>query len=160
MPADAAVPVAVVAAEAPPRSKPSNYPAPFAAMVNGRVKRPLGDLFGVGSFGINHVTVPAGGMSALLHRHAVQDEFVYVLSGELTLVHDDGETVLHAGMCAGFKHGGRAHQLVNKSALPAVYLEMGDRQGGDSVDYPRDDLKAVRSEDGWAFVHKDGSTYE
>lgn len=101
-------PVAVRAAEAPPRLKPSNYPEPFATMMQGRVKRPLGDLFGLRSFGVNHVSMAAGGTSALFHRHSVQDEFVYVLSGELVLLHDGGETVLSAGMCAGFAHQGGA----------------------------------------------------
>lgn len=153
-------PVAVVAAEAPARTKPSNYPAPFAAMMDGRIKRPLGDLFGLQSFGVNHVTLPAGAVSALFHRHAVQDEWIYVLSGELVLVHDDGETLLTAGMCAGFPHGDTAHQLVNRSGAEATYLEAGDRQVGDSVSYPRDDLVAVRADAGWTFAHKDGKQYE
>ena len=134
--------VAVMASDAPPRTKPSNYPLPFAALMHGRVKRPLGDLFGLQSFGINHVTLEPGAVSALFHRHAVQDEFIYVLVGEITLLHDAGATVLTAGMCAGFPHNGTAHQLINRSGELASYLEMGDRQTGDSVSYPRDDLVA------------------
>lgn len=152
-------PVAILATEAPARVKPSNYPEPYATMMQGRVKRPLGDLFGLQSFGVNHVTMAAGASSALFHRHSVQDEFVYVLSGELTLVHEHGETVLGAGMCAGFAHNGGAHQLVNRSDAPALYLEVGDRQSGDAVDYPRDDLVAVRGDAGWTFAHKDGTPY-
>ena len=129
-------------------------------MMSGRVKRPLGDLFGLQSFGINHVTLPAGAISALFHRHSVQDEWVIVLSGEITLVHDDGEAVLTAGMCAGFPKNGSAHQLVNRSQAEATYLEVGDRQAGDSVSYPRDDLVAMRAEGGWTFAHKDGTTYD
>lgn len=154
-----AVPVAMRAADAPARTKPSNYPAPFAAMMQGRTKRPLGDPFGLQGFGVNHVTLAPGTMSALFHRHAVQDEWIYVLSGEVVLVHDGGETVLGAGMCAGFPAGGTAHQLVNRSPADATYLEAGDRRGGDSAVYPRDDLVAVRDGGGWRFTHKDGTPY-
>jgi len=128
-------------------------------MMAGRIKRPLGDLFSLSSFGVNHVTLPAGAMSALFHRHTVQDEFVYVIAGELTLVHDGGETVLTAGMCAGFPHQGSAHQLINRSQHDAQYLEVGDRNGGDSALYPRDDLVAQKVEQGWRFAHKDGTPY-
>lgn len=154
-----AVPVALAAADVPARTRPSNYPAPFAAMMAGRTKRPLGDPFGLQGFGVNHVTLAPGAMSALFHRHAVQDEWVYVLSGEVVLVHDGGETVLQAGMCAGFPAGGTAHQLVNRSAAEATYLEAGDRRTGDSAVYPRDDLVAVRDGAGWRFTHKDGTPY-
>lgn len=151
--------VAVQADEAEPRTKPSNYPEPFASLVTGRVKRPLGDLFGLQSFGVNHVTLPPGAISALHHRHSVQDEFVVVLTGQITLVHDAGETVLKPGMCAGFSHGGAAHHLINRSGSAASYMEVGDRQAGDAVSYPRDDLKAERAGEGWRFFHKDGTTY-
>jgi uncharacterized cupin superfamily protein len=150
---------AVVATEAPPRTKPSNYPEPFASMMNGRVKRPLGDLFGLQSFGVNHVTLSAGTTSALFHRHSVQDECILVLSGEVTLVHDAGETLLAAGMFVGFPKNASAHQLINRSGTEATYIEIGDRQAGDGVSYPRDDLVAVRAANGWAFTHKDGAPY-
>ena len=129
-------------------------------MMNGRVKRPLGDLFGLQSFGVNHVTLPPGTMSALFHRHSVQDECVLVLSGEITLVHDEGETILTAGMFVGFPKNGSAHQLINCSGKEATYMEIGDRQPDDSVSYPRDDLVAVRADKGWAFTHKDGTPYK
>ena len=159
MPPPSTTPVAALADTAPPRTKPSNYPAPFAALMDGRVKRPLGDLFGLTSFGVNHVTLPPGAVSALFHRHAVQDEWIHVLSGELVLLHDAGETLLGAGMCAGFPKNGSAHQLVNRSGQAATYLEVGDRQPGDTVTYPRDDLVAVRTEQGWTFARKDGTPY-
>jgi uncharacterized cupin superfamily protein len=152
-------PVAVFAPDAPPRLKPSNYPEPFASMMAGRIKRPLGDLFGLQSFGVNHVTLPPGAVSALFHRHSVQDEFIMVLTGEITLVHDGGETLLTPGMCAGFPHGGTAHQLVNRTDEDATYLEVGDRQPGDSVTYPRDDLVAVMTPSGWTFTHRNGEPY-
>ena len=153
-------PTAIAAHEAPPRTKQSLYPEPFSSMMAGRFKRTLGDLFGLASFGVNHVTLAPGAMSALSHRHLVQDEFVFVVSGTLTLVHDAGEIVMTAGMCAGFPRGGTAHHLVNRSDREATYLEVGDRQPGDGVEYAHDDLKAVMGADGkWRFTHKDGSPY-
>ncbi len=153
-------PNAVRAADVPPRTKPSNYPEPFFSRMAGRTKRPLGDLFGLTNFGVNLTTLAPGAMSALLHRHTTQDEFVYVLEGELVLVTDDGETPLKPGDCAGFPKGGVAHQLVNRSDAPASYLEIGDRSPGDSASYPRDDLVAILQPGGtWAFTHKDGTPY-
>ena len=153
-------PLAVVALDAAPRIKPSNYPEPFRSKVTGRVKRPLGDLFGLSNFGVNITTLPPGAISALRHAHTQQDEFVYVVSGCLVLHTDEGRTELSAGMCAGFKAGtGNAHQLSNESTMDAVYLEVGDRTPGDEVSYPDDDLVA-RSENGvWLFAHEDGRAY-
>jgi uncharacterized cupin superfamily protein len=142
-----------------PRARASAYPEPFAARMTGRVKRVLGDRFGITGFGVNLVTLKPGAASALFHRHAVQDEFVFVTEGEVTLVHDDGESLMRAGDCVGFPHGGTAHCLVNRSSGLAAYLEMGDRRPGDSASYPRDDLVAVQSEDGWRFTHRDGRPY-
>jgi uncharacterized cupin superfamily protein len=151
---------AVVASEAAPRTKPSNYPEPFRSMMAGRIKRPLGDLFGLSNFGVNFTEVPPGAVSALRHAHSKQDEFVYVLSGTLTLQTGEGETELSAGMCAGFKAGtGNAHRLINQGREPASYLEIGDRTSGDSVSYPDDDLIAESSPSGWVFTHKDGTPF-
>lgn len=153
-------PVAVVAAETAPRTKPSNYPEPFASRMAGRVKRPLGDLFGLASFGVNLTRLPPGTVSALHHRHSRQDEFIFVLEGEPTLLTDAGEIVLRPGMCAGFPAGGTAHHLQNRTDRDAVILEVGDRAGNDEVAYPADDIQAVMGEDGtWRFTHKDGSAY-
>jgi uncharacterized cupin superfamily protein len=125
-----------------------------------RQKRPLGDVFGLKNFGVNQTTLAPGGESALLHRHSKQDEFVYILSGEPTLITDDGEVALRPGMCAGFPANGRAHQLVNRSEADVVYLEIGDRSAGDEGTYPSDDLKAILQANGqWAFTHKDGRPY-
>lgn len=151
--------IGIVAADVEPRRKPSNYPSPFAELMEGRVKRALGDLAGLTGFGVNLTTLAPGAVSALLHRHAVQDEFVYILSGEATLVTEDGEEILGAGMCAGFKAGGVAHQLANRTSEPVVYLEIGDRRPGDAADYPADDLVATFIEGGWRFTHKDGQPY-
>jgi uncharacterized cupin superfamily protein len=153
-------PVAITAAEAPLRSKPSNYPEPFASRMAGRQKRPLGDLFGLGNFGVNLTRLVPGAVSALRHAHTRQDEFVYVLEGHPTLHTDEGRTMLAPGMCAGFKAGsGNGHRLVNETAQDVVYLEIGDRTPGDEGSYPDDDLKALLVDGRWKFVHKDGSPY-
>ncbi|HWI37451.1 MAG TPA: cupin domain-containing protein [Burkholderiales bacterium] len=153
-------PVAIVAAEAPPRTKPSNYPEPFFSRMKGRLKRPLGDLFGLTNFGVNLTTLSPGAVSALRHAHSKQDEFVYILRGHPTLVTDEGRTNLSPGMCAGFKAGtGNGHHLVNETAEDVVYLEAGDRTPGDEGSYPDDDLKAKLVDGKWAFVHKDGRPY-
>lgn len=152
--------LAITAADAPRRIKPSNYPEPFASRMAGRVKQPLGDLFGLTNFGVNRTTLKPGAVSALLHAHTKQDEFVFILEGRATLVTEDGEMELHPGMCAGFKAGGSAHMLVNRSERDVVYLEMGDRSAGDEGQYPADDIAAVMGEDGkWRFTHKDGTPY-
>lgn len=153
-------PVALVAAEAAPRAKPSNYPEPFASRMAGRIKRPLGDLFGLTNFGVNLVTLPPGAVSALRHAHTRQDEFVYVIAGHPSLHTDEGVTHLAPGMCAGFRAGsGNAHRLFNDTDAEAVYLEIGDRTPDDAATYPDDDLRAERVGDGWRFVHVDGRPY-
>lgn len=154
-------PPSVIAAEAPPRTKPSNYPEPFASRMAGREKRPLGDLFGLTNFGVNLTRLVPGAVSSLQHAHSQQDEFIYILQGEPTLVTQTGETQLRPGMCAGFKAGtGDAHHLLNRGATEVVYLEIGDRIAGDAVHYPVDDIQAVLGADKkWQFVHKDGRPY-
>ena len=122
---------AVYASDAPLKTKPSNYPEPFASFVAGREKRPLGDLFGLENFGVNLTRLRPGSVSALRHRHSRQDEFVYVLSGEPTLVVDSGAMQLRPGMCAGFPAGGTAHHLINETSEDVVILEIGDRSAGD-----------------------------
>ena len=153
-------PIAVLAADVAPRTKPSIYPEPFASRMKGRVKQQLGDVFGLSNFGVNLTTLLPGAGSALRHAHSKQDEFLYVLQGEAMLITDAGETPLNAGMCAGLKAGtGNAHQLVNRSAAAVVYLEVGDRSAGDTASYPDDDLQAQLVEGGWQFFHKDGTRY-
>jgi uncharacterized cupin superfamily protein len=153
-------PIAIVASSAPPRTKPSNYPEPFFSRMGKREKRPLGDLFGLKNFGVNLTRIAPGGESSILHRHSRQDEFVYILEGEPTLVTETEEVVLSPGMCAGFPAQGIAHQLVNRTDRDVVYLEIGDRTAGDEGTYPRDDLMATLGADGkWSFTHKDGRPY-
>ncbi|WP_280925515.1 cupin domain-containing protein [Caldimonas aquatica] len=128
--------------------------------MNGRLKHPLGELFGLTNFGVNLVHLAPGGISALRHAHTKQDEFVYILSGHPTLHTDEGNTPLAPGMCAGFKAGsGNAHRLVNETEEQVVYLEIGDRTPGDEVSYPDDDIAARMVESQWAFLHKNGDPY-
>ena len=153
-------PLALVAAEAAPRAKPSSYPEPFASRMKGREKRPLGDLFGLINFGVNLTRLRPSAVSALRHAHAKQDEFNYILEGNPTLVTDQGQIQLRPGMCAGFKAGtGSGHNLVNNTSEDVVYLEVGDRSPGDNLSYPDDDLQAVFAEGTWRFAHKDGTPY-
>jgi uncharacterized cupin superfamily protein len=153
-------PIAVVASEVAPRTKPSNYPEPFASRMAGREKRPLGDLFGLSNFGVNLTRLAPGAVSALRHAHSVQDEFIYILQGHPVLVTDAGETPLSPGMCAGFKAGtGNGHQLLNRTGEEVVYLEVGDRSAGDSAIYSDDDIQAALVQGQWRFAHKDGSPY-
>lgn len=153
-------PVALAAAQAPLRTKPSNYPEPFASRMAGRQKRPLGDLFGLTNFGVNLTHLAPGAVSALRHAHSRQDEFVYILQGHPTLHTDEGRTPLAPGDCAGFAAGsGNGHCLVNETLQEVVYLEVGDRTAGDEANYPDDDLQALRIDGQWRFARKDGTPY-
>ena len=152
--------VALRAADAPPRTKPSNYPEPFASMMGGRLKRPLGELFNLSNFGVNLTRLAPHAVSALRHAHTRQDEFIYVLQGRPVLRTDEGRTQLEPGMCAGFKAGtDNGHQLMNESDEDVVYLEVGDRTPGDAASYPDDDLQATLVHGVWKFAHKDGTPY-
>ncbi len=157
-------PLSLVAAQAPLRPKPTSPPFP-ADMVRkvaaGRDRRPLGDLFGLTNFGVNLTTLAPGAYSALRHAHTKQDEFVYVLEGEPTLITDAGETLLKVGMCVGFKAGtGDAHHLHNRSQKNAVILEVGDRSTGDAASYPDDDVVGAHGPDGkWVYTRKNGTPY-
>jgi uncharacterized cupin superfamily protein len=154
-------PVAIEAAAAPTARPGRGYPEPFATRVAGRVRRPLGDFFGLTNFGVNLTRLPPGGMSALRHTHSREDEFIYVVEGEPVLVTNAGETQLRPGMCAGFKAGsGDGHHLLNRTTHDVVYLEVGDRNPGDTVIYPDDDIGRALAPDGSRqFVHKDGRAY-
>jgi uncharacterized cupin superfamily protein len=157
---DHAYPVAIVAAQAPGRPKPTNYPEPFASRMVGRRKHSLGDLFGLTNFGVNLTRLAPNAASALRHAHTKQDEFVYILQGHPTLHTDEGRTRLAPGMCAGFRAGtGNGHRLVNETEEDVLYLEVGDRTPGDEGSYPDDDLRAQLVDGGWKFLHKDGTPY-
>ncbi|HEV2614388.1 MAG TPA: cupin domain-containing protein [Gammaproteobacteria bacterium] len=152
--------IVITAESVPARIKPSLYPEPFASRMKGRQKHPLGEFFGIKNFGVNLTRLRAGAESALLHRHSLQEEFIYIISGDPILVTETEEIQLHPGMCAGFVSRGVAHQLVNRTADEVVYLEVGDRSVGDVVTYPSDDLAATMDSSGqWHFTHKDGKAY-
>jgi uncharacterized cupin superfamily protein len=138
----------------------SSYPEPFKSRVATRRKQKLGDALGLKNFGVNLTTVPPGAASALRHWHSHEDEFIYLLSGELVLVTNEGEQVLKPGMAAGFP-AGRAdgHCLVNRTAKDAVYLEVGDRKPDDAVTYPDDDIAGRATPQGRRFTKKDGTSY-
>ena len=153
-------PLAVHAADAPERKRSSILPPQFAARFDGRIKRPLGDLFGLRNFGVNFVHLEPGARSSLRHSHCKQDEFIYVLEGRPTLVTDEGRTSLEPGMCAGFKAAtGNGHCLINESGQPVVYLEVGDRTPEDVAEYSEDDLRALMVDGNWVFTRKDGTPY-
>ena len=141
-----------------PLRKGSGYPPPFDEPCAGRTRQRLGDAGGLRDFGVNLVTLPPGGWSSQRHWHSHEDEFVYVLEGELTLVENDGETLLRAGDCAAFPKGtGNGHQLRNGSSVTAVYLEVGSRNPDDLTTCS--DIDMMSSNADGRFAHKDGTPY-
>jgi uncharacterized cupin superfamily protein len=141
-----------------PKRKGSGYPSPFDAPCAERVRQRLGDASGLTDYGINLMHLPPGNWSSQRHWHTHEDEFVYVIEGELTLIEDGGETVLRAGDCAAFPKGsGNGHHLINKSAAVAVYFEVGSRQAADVTFCSDIDMMSANA-DG-RFVHKDGTPY-
>ena len=147
------------AAKARVRTK-SAYPDPWHAITNGREKVALGDVVGLTQFGVNLTRLKPGAASALRHWHEAEDEFVYVLDGEITLIEDGGTTVLQPGDAAGFKAGvANGHHLVNKSQRDAVYLEVGTRAQRERAYYPDVDLIYDRDESGVRFSRRSGEPY-
>ncbi|HET7763806.1 MAG TPA: cupin domain-containing protein [Burkholderiales bacterium] len=144
-----------------PETSSTGYPEPYKSRVAGRHRRRLGDHAGLRNFGVNLTRLDPGAESSMRHWHAKQDEFIYVIEGEITLVTEAGRQRLGAGMAAGFPAGkADGHQLVNETKTPVLYLEIGDRTPDDSASYPDVDL-AVRMVDGkWVFTHKDGSSFK
>ena len=138
----------------------SSYPAPFQAECAARLKRALGDAAGLTRFGVNLVHLNPGDWSAQRHWHSHEDEFVYVLEGEVTLVCDVGEQVLGPGMAAGFPAGAEdGHCLINRGSALAVYLEVGDRSPEDLVRYPDIDLVAEKNDGRYRFTNRKGEPY-
>lgn len=136
----------------------SGYPAPFHEIAAGREKRALGAAAGLADFGVNLTRLPPGGWSSQRHWHSDEDEFVYVLEGEVTLVNEGGRQILRAGECAAFPKGvADAHHLVNEGAAVAVYLEVGSRSDKDVCTYPDVDLH-YHPKDGW-YTRKDGTLH-
>jgi uncharacterized cupin superfamily protein len=139
----------------------SGYPEPYRSRVLPREKRALGDALGLKHIGINQTTLPPGKESSMRHWHTHEEEFVYVLSGEVVLRTDIGEQLLVAGMCAGFPAAGEAgtgdgHQLINRSNAPAVYLEVSNRDPADSAYYSEADLRWSAPDARGVFTRKDG----
>jgi uncharacterized cupin superfamily protein len=147
----------------PPRIS-SGYPEPYRSRVLPREKRALGDALGLTKIGINYTILPPGKESSMRHWHTREEEFIFVLSGELVLRTDAGEQTLVAGMCAGFppsKDGksGDGHCLINRGPVPAVYLEVSDRVKGDEAFYPDEDLHFHGVGSSPMFTRRDGSQF-
>lgn len=141
-----------------PPHKGSGYPTPFDAPCADRIRQRLGDAGGLNDFGVNLMRLPPGGWSSQRHWHSNEDEFLFVLEGELTLIEDGAETVLRAGECAAFaKNTGNGHHLINKSDRVAVYLDIGTRSADGVTMYSDIDMKISSVDD--RFVHKDGTPY-
>ena len=141
-----------------PEHRGSDYPAPYGEPVSGRIRQALGRAGGLTDFGVNLMHLPPGAWSSQRHWHTAEDELVYVLSGELTLITDAGEQTLRAQDCATFAKGvPDGHHLINRGAETAVYLEIGSRHQDDTCHYPDVDLHY----DGAVghYTHKDGVRY-
>mgnify|MGYP002633219695 CR=1 FL=1 len=139
----------------------ASYPEPFGKLCAGREKRALGNAVGLSQFGVNLVHLPPGQATSQRHWHDKEDEFVYVLEGEVVLLTDAGEETLSAGMAAGFPGGAaNGHCVINRSNAVAVLLEVGTRSDGDTVNYSDIDLHGKGSPGGgFSFTHKDGRPY-
>jgi uncharacterized cupin superfamily protein len=138
----------------------SGYPAPFTEITKGRFRKRLGDAVDLDQFGVNITRLAPGSGSALRHWHEQEDEFVYILEGQATLIEDDGKTLLNPGDVAGFKAGvSNGHHLVNESDSDLIYLEIGTRAATERAHYPDDDLAVTKDENGYNFTHKNGDAY-
>jgi len=138
----------------------SSYPAAFKAATEGREKYALGDAVGLDQFGVNLTRLKPGAASSHRHWHENEDEFIFVIEGEIVLIEDSGETLLRPGDAAGFKAGvANGHQLVNKSAREALYLEVGTRAPTERSHYPDVDLAGQNDGRGYRFTKKSGEPY-
>ncbi|MEA5463037.1 cupin domain-containing protein [Leptothoe sp. PORK10 BA2] len=144
-----------------PVTQGTGYPELFRAAVAGRSRQRVGNVAGLTNFGVNLTRLAPGAQSALRHWHSHQDEFIYVVSGQLVLVTNEGETLLTPGMMAGFPAGvADGHHLINRSGAISTYLEIGDRTRGDRAEYPDHDLLAMpKPEGGHQFTHRSGQPY-
>jgi uncharacterized cupin superfamily protein len=141
-----------------PVSRGSGYPAPFDAPCANRIRQRLGLEAGLSDFGVNLLRLPPGVWSSQRHWHMAEDEFVFVIEGEVVLVTDSGEEILKIGDSAGFKAGIKdGHHLQNRSSRDAVVLEVGSRKPEDEGEYSDIDMRFLRTDD--RFVHKDGRPY-
>jgi len=144
-----------------PGRRTTSYPAPLNEAFEGRFKRALTERLGLTQFGVNVTTLEPGAKSSHRHWHLKEDEFIFILDGELVLVTNEGEQTLRSGMAAGFPAGEEnAHHLVNRGGAPATYLEIGTRSQDDRAAYPDVDLKAEKIGGQFRFFHKNGEPYE
>jgi uncharacterized cupin superfamily protein len=136
----------------------TSYPEPHRAVNSLRYNRRLGDHAGLRNFGVNLTRIVPGGQSSYRHAHSRQDEFIFVLEGEVVLQTNDGEQTLTPGMCAGFAAGtGDAHRFLNRTESDVKLLVIGDRSSGDEISYPDVDMHAVLAPDGrYRFSTKSG----
>jgi uncharacterized cupin superfamily protein len=138
----------------------SGYPEPFRQVTIGRERKRLGNAAGLEQFGVNLSRLKPGAQSSQRHWHATEDEFVYILEGEVVLQEDGGETVLRPGDAAGWRAGvANGHCLINRSSRDVVFLEIGARAQHDRAQYPDIDLMVVRDEKGARYTHKSGEPY-
>ena len=141
-----------------PAQQIASHPQKFAAVIAGREKQKLGDAVGIGQFGVNITRIKPGSASALRHWHEQEDEFIYVLEGELVLMEDTGETVLKPGDAAGFKCGSAVgHCLVNRGTRDAVYLEVGTRAARERVYYSDVDMIMEREGGRRRYLSRSGA---
>ena len=138
----------------------TNYPEQFNENISAREKRRLGEALGLTRLGVNLTRLKPGLMSSQRHWHSHEDEFIFVLEGELVLISDGGEQVLGPGMVAGFPAGsGDGHHLINRLDADALYLEVGNNDKADDVTYPDMDLIRRVKDGNRVFLHKDGTPY-
>src|SRR5689334_13440871 len=120
----------------------TGYPKPFDKPCLKRGRKRLGDAAKLTQFGVNLLRLEPGVWSSQRHWHDREDEFVFVVKGQVVLVSDEGEEILRAGDCAGFKAGKKnGHHLQNRSKSEALVLEVGTRAADDTTDYPDLDMR-------------------
>jgi uncharacterized cupin superfamily protein len=135
----------------------TGYPEPFRQLVLARVRKRLGDAAGLSQLGINLTTLKPTPASSQRHWHAAEDEFVYMLAGEVVLCEDDGAVVMRPRDAAGFKAGvANGHCLINRSDRDGVYLEVGTRAARERAEYPDIDRRMERDETGVRYFRKVG----
>jgi len=146
--------------DAIPLDTRTNYPPPFDKAVEGRARKRLGRAAGLTQFGVNICTLEPGAASSQRHWHENEDEFVYVLAGEVVLVEDDGETILKPGDAAAWKSGvDNGHCLINRSGRDAVFIEVGSRAAAERAHYSDIDMQVVRDAGGFNYLHRNGEPY-
>ncbi|HSG94273.1 MAG TPA: cupin domain-containing protein [Afifellaceae bacterium] len=146
--------------DALPEINRTGYPPPFDEIVRGRFRKALGDAGGLTQFGVNLTRLEPGSASAQRHWHEKEDEFVFIVAGEVVLVEDEGEMALKAGDAAAFKAGvADGHHLVNRSDRDVLYLEVGTRDPNERGEYSDIDMKFISENNATRYTRKDGTPY-